>query len=63
MNEPAQAVVRTRGRAARVAAEHRRRLQRALLHESHAWHLRADTFDPKCPYCLVERPWPPLTSD
>ena len=51
------------GRTARIAAESRRRLQRALLHESHARHLRADEPDPKCPHCLAERPWPNFTSD
>jgi len=51
------------GRAACVAAEHRRRLARAVLHERHAQHLRTDTPDPKCPHCLVERPWPNFTSD
>ena len=51
------------GRAARVAAEYRRRLERALLHESHASHLRAGAPDPKCPHCLVERPWPSLADD
>jgi hypothetical protein len=42
--------------------EYRRRLERALLHESHARQLRADEHDPKCPYCLVEWPWPNVTS-
>jgi hypothetical protein len=51
------------GRAGRIATEYRRRVERALLHESHARHLRADEHDPKCPYCLVERPWPTFTSD
>jgi hypothetical protein len=49
-------------RAGRIATEYLRRLERALLHESHARHLRAGEPDPKCPHCLVERPWPPLTS-
>jgi hypothetical protein len=52
-----------RGRAGRVATEYRRRVKRALLHERHARHLRTDEHDPKCPHCLVERPWPTFTRD
>jgi hypothetical protein len=38
-----------------TAARHRKTLVRAALHEAHARHLRAGTFDAACPHCVVER--------